>query len=214
MNDFCKWRERPITFLWHYIKQRPVPHAIILCAVVAAVACSVSTQYGLKILVDAMTLDTRAPWQAFAILVSLIAADNLLWRVASWVASFTFVQVTGDVRRDLFRHLTLHSHSFFSDRLPGVLTSRITSTSNAVFTIENMFVWNVLPPCLASIGAIIYLAGVNLGMTAALLGAAAIIVILLFKFASQGKPLHHEFADKASIVDGEMVDVIGNMALV
>ena len=86
--------------------------------------------------------------------MSLIAADNFLWRIASWTASFTFVGVTGDLRRDMFRHLTGHAPSYFSDRLPGMLTSRITATSNAVFTVENMFVWNVLPPCIATISAI------------------------------------------------------------
>ena len=58
-------------------------------------------------------------WLAFAFLVFLIAADNLLWRMAGWVASFTFVRVTGDLRRDLFRHLTGHSPTYFADRLPG-----------------------------------------------------------------------------------------------
>ena len=80
----------------------------------------------------------------------LIAADNLLWRVASWIASYTFVAVTGDLRRDLFRHLTGHSPSYFAERMPGTLTSRITATSNAVYTLQNMFVWNVLPPCVAT----------------------------------------------------------------
>ena len=51
--------------------------------------------------------------------MSLIAADNFLWRIASWVASFTFVGVTGDLRRDLFRHLTGHAHSYFSERHAG-----------------------------------------------------------------------------------------------
>ena len=95
-------------------------------------------------------------WLAFALLVSLIAADNLLWRVASWIASYAFVRVTGDLRRDLFRHLTGHAPSYFADRLPGMLTSRITATSNAVFTIENMFIWNVLPPCVATLAAIAF----------------------------------------------------------
>ena len=93
-------------------------------------------------------------WLAFIFLMSLITADNFLWRIASWTASFTFVGVTGDLRRDIFRHLTGHAPSYFSDRLPGMLTSRITATSNAVFTVENMFVWNVLPPCIATVAAI------------------------------------------------------------
>ena len=51
-------------------------------AVLAAVACSVTTQYGVKYLVDALSGADRGNgvWFAFALLVSLIAADNLLWR--------------------------------------------------------------------------------------------------------------------------------------
>jgi ATP-binding cassette, subfamily B, bacterial len=214
MRDICSWRQRPLAYLFHYIAQRPIAHCVILCAVVAAVACSVSTQYGIKLLVDTLTTQLHSPWTAFAVLVTLIAADNFFWRIASWVASYTFVQVTGDVRRDLFRHLMLHSPSYFSDRMPAVLTSRITATSNATFTIENMFMWNVLPPCLASAGAIIFLAFVNLAMAATLLAVAAVVVVVLFHYASRGKPLHHDFASKAALVDGEMVDVVGNMALV
>jgi ATP-binding cassette subfamily B protein len=214
MRDICALRQRPVAYLFHYIAQRPIAHGVILAAVVAAVACSVSTQYGIKLLVDTLTTQLRSPWTAFAVLVSLIAVDNLSWRLASWVASYTFVQVTGDVRRDLFRHLTRHAPSFFSDRMPAVLTSRITATSNATFTIENMLMWNVLPPCLASAGAIIFLAGVNLAMAATLLAVAAVVVVALFRYASHGKPLHHDFARKAALVDGEMVDVVGNMPLV
>ena len=36
----------------------------------------------------------------------------------------------------------------------------------------------------------------------------------MFRLAAAGRPLHHEFADKAAAVDGEMVDVISNMPLV
>src|SRR6478752_3663109 len=153
-------------------------------------------------------------WLAFALLMSLIAADNLLWRVASWTASFTFVGVTGDLRRDIFRHLTGHAPSYFSDRLPGMLTSRITATSNAVYTVENMFVWNVLPPCIATIAAIMLIGTVSLPMSAGMIVIAGIMVFAMFRMAAAGRPLHDDFADKAAAVDGEMVDVINNMPLV
>ena len=133
---------RPFAFLWRYVRRRPMAHDGDPVAVLGAVACSVSTQYGVKY-PGRQSLSGTAPgsgiWLAFALLVSLIAADNLLWRVAGWIASYAFVAVTGDVRRDLFRHLTGHAPSYFADRLPGTLTSRITATSNAVFTVENMF---------------------------------------------------------------------------
>ena len=216
MNDPHRYVSRPYAFVFRYVRVRPGAHAVILAAVLAAVACSVGTQYALKFLVDVLSDTSQAAlvWYAFLFLISLIAADNLLWRLAGWVASFTFVRVTGDLRRDLFRHLTGHSLSYFVDRLPGTLTSRITATSNAIFTLENMFIWNVLPPCVATIAAIALVTTVSATMAACLAVVAGIVVIALFRLAAAGRPLHHDFANKAAAIDGEMVDVISNMSLV
>ncbi len=217
MDSLSGYAHRPFPFVLRYLRRRLASHIVILTAVVAAVACSVGTQYGVKYLVDNLSAGpTHADgvWLAFVFLMSLIAADNFLWRIASWTASFTFVGVTGDLRRDIFRHLTGHAPSYFSDRLPGMLTSRITATSNAVFTVENMFVWNVLPPCIATISAIGLIGTVSLPMSAGLIVIAGVMVIGMFRLAAAGKPLHDEFADKAAAVDGEMVDVVSNMPLV
>jgi ATP-binding cassette, subfamily B, bacterial len=217
MDNLSGYANRPFSFVLRYLRERPASHAVILSSVVAAVACSVGTQYGVKFLVDGLSsgpVGADKVWLAFALLVSLIAADNLLWRIAGWIASFTFVRVTGDLRRDMFRHLTGHAPSYFSDRLPGMLTSRITATSNAVFSVENMFVWNVLPPCIATVAAICLIGTVSLAMSAGLIIIAGGMVMAMFRLAAAGKPLHDDFADKAAAVDGEMVDVINNMPLV
>ena len=217
MDVLSGYANRPLPFVLRYLRRRAAAHVVILTAVVAAVACSVGTQYGVKHLVDGLSAGPAhagSVWLAFVFLMSMIAADNFLWRIASWTASFTFVGVTGDLRRDIFRHLTGHAPSYFSDRLPGMLTSRITATSNAVFTVENMFVWNVLPPCIATVAAIALIGTVSLPMSAGLIAIAGAMVIAMFHLAARGKPLHDEFADKAAAVDGEMVDVINNMPLV
>jgi ATP-binding cassette subfamily B protein len=217
MDNLSGYANRPFPFVIRYLRRRLGSHIVILASVVVAVACSVGTQYGVKSLVDGLSAGpTHAGrvWLAFVFLMSLIAADNFLWRIASWTASFTFVGVTGDLRRDIFRHLTGHAPSYFSDRLPGMLTSRITATSNAVFSVENMFVWNVLPPCIATVAAIVLIGTVSLPMSAALIVIAGGMAVVMFRLAAAGKPLHDDFADKAAAVDGEMVDVINNMPLV
>jgi ATP-binding cassette subfamily B protein len=217
LDSLSGYARRPFAFVLRYLRQRLAAHVLILSAVVAAVACSVGTQYGVKYLVDGLAAGPNhegGVWLAFVMLVSLIAADNFLWRIASWTASFTFVGVTGDLRRDIFRHLTGHAPSYFSDRLPGMLTSRITATSNAVFTVENMFVWNVMPPCIATVAAIALIGTVSGPMAAGLIAVAGVMVVAMFHLAAVGKPLHDDFADKAAAVDGEMVDVINNMPLV
>src|SRR5580765_589812 len=217
LDNLSGYADRPFPFVMRYLRRRLGSHLAILLAVVAAVACSVGTQYGVKYLVDALSAGpahSGGVWLAFIFLISLIASDVLLWRIASWTASFTFVGVTGDLRRDIFRHLTGHAPSYFVDRLPGMLTSRISATSNAVFTVENMFVWNVLPPCIATVAAIALIGTVSPLMAGGLIVVAGAMVFAMFHLAAAGKPLHDDFADKAAAVDGEMVDVINNMPLV
>ena len=216
MDRLSDYAKRPIAFLLRYVRRRAFAHAAILIAVVGAVGCSVSSQYGVKFLVDTLSAGPHgtAVWLAFAILVSLIAADNLLWRLAGWIASHAFVGVTGDLRSELFRHLTGHAPSYFAQRLSGTLTGRVTATSNAAFAVENLFIWNILPPCAATVGAIAYLAAVSLPMAAALTGISAIVMLILLRLAARGTPLHHGFAHQAARVEGELADVIGNMPLV
>jgi len=216
-DDLSAYAKHPIAFIFRYLRRRALSHGTILAAVLIAVGCSVATQYGVKFLVDTLAGGPQQAdgiWLAFAFLVALIACDNLLWRVASWIGSSAFTSVTGDLRRDLFRHLTGHAPSYFAERQPGMLTSRITATSNAIFTIENMFVWNVLPPCAATVAAISFVSLVSLPMAGVLFAIGGILVCVMFRLAASGKPLHHDFADRAAAVDGEMVDIVANMPLV
>src|SRR6202795_4655531 len=201
MADLSGYAASPLAFVFRYIRLRPLSHAVILTAVLAAVTCSLGTQYGVKYLVDTLSSGANAAiWTAFGLLGALIAADNLLWRVASWIANFAFVGVTGDLRRDLFRHLMGHSPGYFAERMPGMLTSRVTATSNAVFTAENMFIWNVLPPVVATVAAIALVFTISLPMAGTLALIAGIMVCVMFRLAAGGRPLHHDFASKAAAV--------------
>lgn len=218
---YTSLRHRPIAFLIHYMRRHPLGHAAVFASVLLAVMCSVGTQYGLKNLIDIVAAGPdavrpagRSVWGAFVVLCGLIAADNLLWRIGGWSAARTFVAVSGDLRRDLFAHLSRHSPSYFAERLPGALASRITATSNAVFTLENTGSWNVLPPCIAVACAILLIVTVNPLMALVLVGLSAGLAALIFRLAAEGTPLHRDFAARAAAVDGELVDVIGNMGVV
>jgi ATP-binding cassette subfamily B protein len=206
---------RPLAFIFSYVLRHKFQHAVVIGAVMCAVGFSVSSQYALKHLVDTlMAHHVAAVWWAFGMLAGVIAADNLTWRLAGWVASYVFVAVTGDVRRDLFAHLTGHAPAFFADRQPGTLAGRITTTANAIFTVENLFSWNVMPPCLAVILAICFLASVDPVMALVLAVIAFSLATFLVRLASRGNRLHHRYAAEAAAVDGEMVDVINNISLV
>jgi ATP-binding cassette subfamily B protein len=214
--QITRYRDRPLAFLLRYVMRHRLGHAVVLVSVFLAVLCSVGTQYGLKGLIDIVSRGPGTPgvWLAFGGLCALIAADNLMWRVGCWTAAHSFVQVTGDVRSDLFVHLAGHSPSYFAERLPGTLASRITATSNAIFQTENTTSWNVLPPCLAVVMAIVLLGTVNPVMAGALLVVSLAMAALIYRLARNGTPIHRDFASRAAGVDGELVDIISNMSVV
>ena len=211
-------RGRPLAYLFYYIAKHPAGHLTVLISVLLAVGCSVSTQYGMKLLIDIVSSGLVAGqdkvWGGFALLCGLVAADNLLWRVGGYAAHRTFVAVTGDIRRDLFAHLSGHSPSYFAERLPGALSSRVSSTALAAFTLLNTGVWSVIPPIVAVLLAIAFIGSVNFVMSLALLGVAFCLGVVVFWLAKRGTPRHRAYAEMAAAVDGELVDVIGNFGVV
>jgi ATP-binding cassette, subfamily B, bacterial len=203
----------PVGFMLGYARRHWVAHTVMMVSVLIAVGASVGSQYAVKNLVDSLT-NFGDVWLAFAVLAGLVAADNLSWRVGGWVATHALVRVTGDIRRDLFQHLTGHGPSYFADRLPGMLASRVSATANAVYTVENTFFWNTLPPCLAVLFSIGLLASVDPVMALVLVAVSAALALVIVQIAARGGPLHHAYAAEAAAVDGELVDVINNMPLV
>jgi ATP-binding cassette subfamily B protein len=209
----------PFRFLFHYVRRHPVGHAVVLTSVLLAVVAAVTTQYGLKYLIDIVSHGPNAAtesavWVGFGLLCGLIATDNLMWRVGGLAAARTFVAVTGDIRRDMFDHLSRHSPAYFAERLPGALASRVTAASNAAFTVSNTMAWNVLPPCIAVLCAILLIGTVDPIMAASLFTVAAALGALIHRMARNGTPLHRDFARQAAAVDGELVDVVGNFGVV
>ena len=217
-TDMTRFQTAPTGFLMYYVRKHWRGHAVVLGAVVAAVACSVFSQYSLKTLIDVVSHGPEnagnGAWVAFGVLCALITADNFTWRIGGWAAAYVFVEVTGDVRADLFAHLSRHSTSYFADRLPGTLASRITATSNAIYQTENIVVWNVIPPVLAVSLAIGLIGSVNLLMAGCLAVVATGMAAVVFRLAARGTPIHRDFAGQAAAVDGEFVDVITNMNVV
>jgi ATP-binding cassette subfamily B protein len=207
--------QRPLRFVINAVARHKLAHIVILLSVFTGVGCSVASQYAVKNVVDVLARhDVPGVWIAFVFLAVLIAADNLSWRVGGWVAARTFTTVTGDIRKILFDHTLGHAPGFFTRSRAGMLAGRISATGNAVFRIENMTVWNVLPPLIAVIGSILLIGLVDPLMGAVLILVSGVLGSLLGHLAYQGRNLHHGYAEAAAAVDGQLVDVINNVSVV
>ncbi len=205
------------SFLMHYARRHPGSHILIFASVLAAVCCAIGAQYGVKNLVDVLGAGaTTEPelWSAVVLLLALVAGDNLFWRLAGWVAARSFVAVAGDVRGDLFQHLTRHGTRYFANRFPGALAGRIATAGNAAFAMENRLAWNTIPPAAAVLSSIAVLGVVNWRLTVALALIAVVLGSIIAWLAGRSSYLHDRFADRAAAVTGDLADVISNMGLV
>jgi ATP-binding cassette subfamily B protein len=181
------------------------------------VGCAIGSQYAVKNLVDVLssgfpsnvTLTT-----AVALLLGLVAGDNLLWRLAGWVATHAFVAVTGDLRLDLFDHLSGHGTRYFSDQFPGALAGRITTAANAAWSIENSLTWTTIPPMAAVASSIIVLSAIDWKITVVLFVVVTILGAAIWKLAAGRHYLHERFAGRAAAVNGDLTDIVSNIALV
>src|SRR5262249_60648879 len=124
MVELTFYAAPPSAFLFRYARLGPISHAIILTAVLAAVACSVCTQYGVKFLVDTLSSgENAAAWTAFFVLGALIAADNLLWRGGARVAHYALLWGAGGVVRGPVHPLFGDCPRRFFVRPPRLLSS-------------------------------------------------------------------------------------------
>lgn len=206
-----------ISFLGHYVRRRLFSHGLVLLSVLTAVGCAVASQYAVKHLVDVLGTHDPAPqvlWGAVGLLLALVAGDNLLWRLAGWVSTHAFVAVGGDMRLELFDHLSGQGTRYFVERFPGALAGRITAAANAAWLIENALTWNTIPPGTAVIASVVVLGTINWHLTAVLMVVISALGATIAWLASQGRALHQSFAGHAAHVSGDLTDIVSNIGLV
>ncbi len=206
-----------IGFLGRYVRRRLLSHSIVLVAVLAAVGCAVASQYAVKHLVDVLGTQHPAPrilWGAVGLLLALVAGDNMLWRLAGWVSTHAFVAVGGDMRLELFDHLSGQGTRYFVERFPGALAGRITAAANASWSIENSLTWTTIPPGTAVLASIFVLGTINWHLTAVLVAVVTILGAIIAWLASHGRELHQSFAGHAAHVSGDLTDIVSNIGLV
>ncbi|WP_261403980.1 ABC transporter transmembrane domain-containing protein [Chenggangzhangella methanolivorans] len=181
--------------------------------VVTASLAGIASQYGMKLLVDAMEKppDNVAVWYALAFFVGLFALEAALWRVSGWLGCRTSVGVGVDIRLDLLNYATGHPMRFFQEQRAGSLGHRITSTAGDFSAMVNKLTWNFAPPIVNFFGAFFIFLTINVWMALALAFFAAAITGLLFFYSTRGRPLHRQYAEQAGQTGGEMVDVLTNI---
>jgi ATP-binding cassette subfamily B protein len=214
MRDLPALPSHPTAFLWRYVRQRPWAFGLLTLIVVLAGVCSVTVQYAMKLIVDAMALGASASvqvWWALGLFLALIAVEAALWRCGGWLGCRNIVAACATLRVEVFEHLSHHSTRYFRQHHSGALANRISSTASAAGAIYGAMVWSIVPPCVDFLGAVVVLSTVDWRMAAALLGFVLVLAAIIISFGVRGRSLHQQYGEQAAHVGGEIVDAISNI---
>ena len=217
MSSRPAWLGGTGVFIVHYLRSRPIQFLALFGLVLGGSACAVGVQYGMKLMIDAMTTGAHHPKAlhiALTVFVSLVAAEAVMWRLSGWLGARTTIKAGVDIRLDLFRHLAGHSMRYFQDQMGGALGHRVTATAGAFGAIVNRMVWDIAPPCVSFLGALLLFSTLDGGMTMALAGFVGLTTASLVAVGLRGRHHHRAYARRSSETGGELMDVIGNMLAV
>lgn len=212
--EFAASLSGPGAFLWRYVTIWPGHFISLTAVVVSASLAGIASQYGMKLLVDAMEkppAQNTAVWFALAFFVGLFAIEAALWRVSGWLGCRTSVGVGVDIRLDLLNYAAGHPMRYFQEQRAGSLGHRITATAGDFSAMVNKLTWNVAPPIVNFLGACAIFFTINVGMAAALAVFAVAITLGLVAFSVKGRGLHRAYAEQAGYVGGELIDVLTNI---
>ncbi|KPY40027.1 MULTISPECIES: ABC transporter ATP-binding protein [Pseudomonas syringae group] len=206
--------ERAVPFLIRYVSLRPWHFGAMFFLIVGAASCAVAVQYGMKMLVDVMTLGDRRSehvWFPFFLFLGLIVVENLFWRLGGWLGCRTVVASCADLRVDLFNHLTGHPMRYFAQHFSGSLANRISSAGAAAGSIYGGLAWKIIPPCVDFLGAVVVLYTVKVAMANVLILCVLLVAALITVVGVRGRSKHIDFAAQSARVGGEMVDLVSNI---
>ena len=203
-------------FLLRHVRRRIWLVVAVLTAAICGSVFAVGVQYGIKLLIDALTAPGKAalaPDAALAVFLVLVGLESLSWRAGGWLGSRAVIQIGADIQLDLFEHLTAQSLRYFGRQTTGSLANRIPAAADSVRSFVSTLIWNIVPPGADFIGSILVLGSVDWHFAAALIVSGIVTSAVIMVIGARGYPVHRAYYDEAARTMGDIADVISNNAL-
>ncbi len=207
----------PARFIAHYVADRWLTFAMLAAIVVAGSASAVGVQYAMKLLIDRMTDASHAAAGLHVMLawfVGMVAAECVLQRTAALMLGRATVASGVRIRLDMFEYLIGHQLPFFYNERAGALGHRLSALAGSFGAIIHRILLEIMPPLIAFAGALIIFLSIDVRMSILLGLTFMVVTCALVALGLRGRLYHREFARRAGIVGGELVDLIGNIWLV
>lgn len=143
-----------------------------------------------------------------------IAVMFVLWRVSGFAGMHWMTSANARSYEILFEYLGKHSHTYFSNRFAGSLSSKITHASEGAQSLYESFVWSYYPGILALLLTMLYIFNVSVVAGIIFVGLLVVLIPLNIYLAKYRRPHIVKYSAQATKTRGRLVDTITNISAV
>jgi ABC-type multidrug transport system fused ATPase/permease subunit len=210
----------PVAYMWFMVKDHK--WAVFFSVLVATLAelVTTSTSYIFRRIIDAAEgvgngTSTQSDVMMWALLFpTAIFMMDLLWRASGFSGMRWMTRANAQSYAILFDYLGKQSHSYFSDRFAGSLSSKVTHASDGVQSFYESFLWSYYPGILALLFTGAYITSVSLIAGGMFLLMLFILVPVNLKLAKYRRPHVVAYSEQTTKTRGYLVDTLTNMGAV
>ena len=210
----------PIRFLFFVAKPHLWLGASAFLTVTLAQCLVNASPYIFKLIIDGVTSTSDKAEQLHAIMfwggvyVGVLAVTLGCWRVSGFLGSPWLGRVGVTAYKTLYSYVTLHSHSYFSDRFAGAISHKINHAAEGGVRMLEQTLWGYYERVLGFIlsSALMFYVDVRIGLIFSAL--ILVLIVLNIPLAKMRKPYVVDFAKAASMFRGRGVDMLTNITAV
>ena len=206
-------------FFWHFLKKHWV---LLLLTQFFSFAWSLDHTlfpYVIMKLIDAITHfsgDRSEAWQALKppimMGVALWITVEIFFRLSGFLGAYLFPRLEASVRMSMFDYVLGHSHSYFSNRMPGAIANKISDMPQSMTRLIEQVIHLLLPVALALIISTIFFARISVYFALILAGWVIIHMGICLGFSRKSDAYSNVHAEARSQLTGKIVDCLSNSA--
>jgi ATP-binding cassette subfamily B protein len=188
--------------------------AIVFIVVVAA-ALDQATSYLFKMIVDAVGSGNTGQvfWLGIAFPVVIFSVQ-----IAFRLSGFLMANLCNNTRKAgynyLFAYVSKHSHSYFTDRFAGSVHNKMGNIVNGLDDLIIEVVWSYLYTLTALLVTFGFILSVDVSSAIVFICLVVLLIIVNNRLSKQKEQLSKESAEAKTVMNGKMLDILGNISAV
>lgn len=146
-----------------------------------------------------------------ALYFGLFVAGHIGWRVSGFIGMEWLTRARATASKKLYEYVSLHSHSYFSNRFAGSVSSKISHASDGSSRLMEDTIWHYYPGIISLLVAVVLISTVHVYLGAVYIGLIAMLVGLNSFLVAKRNPYVVAASEASSALSGVGVDMLTNI---